>query len=569
MHGALRFQFFRGAALACVAAFGLAASAAPLRYGVDETEVIWLDSKHPDLAAMLKEGEALLAKSPSRADVQRAATLFGEASDAQPQSAFLARRHCQALSALGAKDKALAACKRATNNNTNSALVMRAMVGAMMSGPDAPTPAEVGNALMLAQRVAKLMKDEPWGAAAECEVAAKLGDTEMLTRCVTTLKTLAPEHYETRRFAALLEQSRPGWKTFLGLVALAAAMVVTALHALAKKTRGAPAVAAVALVGASLSVPGLARADEEPAAEVPAAERPHEADTNDAVAAKENRRAGALSSKYPIDPANPEASVPTPEQRDNDPLEYGYYLMDLGDMAEKAKAGGDHLRAAMVYRAMAKAVPDVPVAFVKACEEYELAKDLAKAAEFCAAAITLKGVTLADYSHYARVALAKKGPVAPSDAANLDLVVKHLKDDPKTRSVGLDIQCTLGARLGDEKRLAACTPELAEAAPGSFKATFFEWSLAINQKNFGAAEKLLARARSAAAKGEGAAVDKERLVLMEKATFEAMPTWRKGFRDWRVGAGATVLLFAGLGLLLLRRRPGAPGVSGPPQQVSP
>lgn len=547
--------------LALALAFAGQASAAPLRYGVDQTEILWLESKHPELAAKLNEGEALLAGSPSDADVERAATLFGEASDAQPLSVLLARRHCQALAALGQRDRAVAACTRALGNNSQSALTLRAMVGAMMAGPEPPTPAEVGNALLHVQRVKRTMANEPWGAAAECDVAVKLGDTEMLSRCVSTLMNLAPDHYETKRYAALLAQTRPGWKTVLALAALVAVVAGTALHAFVRRGRRAPAVAALAIVGAGL-VPELARAEDPPAPP------PEEAAANNAAAALEERRPGQLS-KYKIDDADPEKDVPTPEQRDKDPLEFGYYLMDLGDLAEKAKAVGDHLKAAKVYRAMAKAVPDVPVAFVKACEEYEKAKDLATAAEFCAAALTLKGVTLADYSRYARVVLAKKGKISDVDVGNLDKVVTHLKDDASTRSAALDIQCTLGVRLADRVRLEQCAPQLSQMAPDSPKTTFFEWALAIQKKDYAAAERLTKKARAAAKSGQ-ASLDKEQLALMDQATFEALPVWRKGFRDWRFGAAVAAVLFAGLGLVLVRRRGGRrEDVSAPPQTANP
>src|SRR5687768_3778511 len=45
-------------------------------------------------------------------------------------------------------------------------------------------------------------------------------------------------------------------------------------------------------------------------------------------------------SKWPIDHSDPERSVPTQAQREKNPLEFGYHLMDLIEAAEqKAKAG--------------------------------------------------------------------------------------------------------------------------------------------------------------------------------------------------------------------------------------
>jgi hypothetical protein len=226
--------------------------------------------------------------------------------------------------------------------------------------------------------------------------------------------------------------------------------------------------------------------------------------------------------------------------------------MDLGDQAEAAIKREDHKTAARLYHAMAKAVPDTAVGFRKACEQYELAKDLTTASEFCAAALTLEGVKLSDYLRYGAVVFAKPGAPTPADVGNLDKAVAKLKDSEETRAAGLEIQCTLGFRLSDQARLQECAPALAALAPDSPKSTFFDWALALKKKEFGAAERLLEKAR-AAEKG-GAGLGKKQLALMEQATSEAMPIWRKGFRDWRVGASIALALFAGLGVLLSKRR---------------
>jgi hypothetical protein len=41
-----------------------------------------------------------------------------------------------------------------------------------------------------------------------------------------------------------------------------------------------------------------------------------------------------MSSKFTIDYWNPEASVPSNKERDNNPLEFGYFLQDLLENAE-------------------------------------------------------------------------------------------------------------------------------------------------------------------------------------------------------------------------------------------
>ncbi len=242
--------------------------------------------------------------------------------------------------------------------------------------------------------------------------------------------------------------------------------------------------------------------------------------------------------------------MPSDDKRDADPVEFGYFIMDLGDHAEWAIRDGDHLKAAHLYGALARAVPDTAVGFVKACAEYEAAKALDSAILYCAASLTTKGITLADYSHYARLLLQKKSLTA-ADIANLDAVVKHLAAQPGASAVALDIQCTLGAHESDRARLEDCVPKLSAIAPDSPKALFYQWALAMKNKDFASAERILAKARTE----PGA---KEQVAQMEHATTAALPPWRRGllaFRDWRVGATFTMALVAALSALLLRRRP--------------
>src|SRR6185295_19190649 len=75
-----------------------------------------------------------------------------------------------------------------------------------------------------------------------------------------------------------------------------------------------------------------------------------------------------LSAEFPIDLANPEASVPDVAKRNAKPLEFGYYLQDLIALGDDAMKRGDHGAAAHFFSAFAMAVPDRSVAFSKLCE---------------------------------------------------------------------------------------------------------------------------------------------------------------------------------------------------------
>jgi hypothetical protein len=505
------------------------------RYSTDRDELVWLERERPSAAAKLHEGEGLLAASRSSAELEKAAKLFGDASKEAPNVSLVARRLCQVLTALGKHDAAVSTCDYAFVQSRQF-LNMRAVVGALMSGPGAAAPGDVSRALYLADRIVEILPEAPWGYAARCDIAIKLGDTEMLSRCSAELDRVAPGHYETERAHAALRKVRPrlgmlcGW---LAIVALAlGALVHAAVRAWRRRSAGRIA-ATIAAAGVLFAGVRDARAS---------------AQTNEEYAQERVPIAGHLS-KYPIDPIDPESSVPTPAQRDKDPLEYGYFLMDLGDAAEKAKTEGDHVGAARFYIAMGKAVPDASVSFRKACEEYEAAKDFAKAKQFCADTLMRRDAILADYSHYARVVFAQPGDLPPNDVKDIDHVVDHLKKEEVSQTVAWDIECNLGVHLADVRRLTECTTPWAKVAGDEPKVIFFQWVLAMHQKDHRAAERLVAHAKRVASTPEQQA----QVQQMAKATFDAMPLWRKGFRDWRVGAIAAVWVAGGLAFYLLRR----------------
>jgi tetratricopeptide (TPR) repeat protein len=542
----------RAAFFAVICACASARAEPIVRYGVDAQEVASIAATHPKAAAKLMEGEALL-ETPSTPNIEKAARLFGEAAEDERASGLLYRRQCQALAALGRHQEAVAACEKSLSVDYRSVYGMRAMVGALMSGSSPPTSKEVAEALIHAHRAYQVAPDEPAGFAGRCDIAEKIGDMEMLNACIVDLERVAPEHYETVRAKAIAASLRPGWGLVAGWLGLALACLGTLGHAILKRPRRRTASATVASVLAVLlfqAPPARAAEGGSEAAPAPAAGSPAE---------PEVPVAGHLS-KFKIDDKDPSSSVPTAEQRDHDPLEYGYFIMDLGDHAEWAIAKGDHLAAAGFYRALARAVPDTAVGFVKACEQYDFAGDRDKAQEFCAAALTLKGVTVTDYSRYARLALKRKN-LRPADISNLDGVIKHLEADPATRSVGLDIECTLGAREGDQVRLQHCVPQLTAIDSKNPKTLFYQWALAIKKKDFEAAERILIRTK------EWAGAPPGQLQQMEQVTLEAMPAWRKSlrsFRDWRVGASFALVIVTGLALALLKKRPmPTPTRSGP------
>jgi tetratricopeptide (TPR) repeat protein len=508
-----------------------------------------MQSKYPAAAKNFEQGETLLAAAKTPSDVEAAEKMLRAAATEAKESALAPRLDCEALTMLGRHDDALTACKRSLSNNATG-MGLRAMVGALLSGGAQPTSSDLSLATVYANRAGHLMPDDPYGAAAECDIAQKLGDLDMLNDCTNRLASSFPTYSETAHFEALRSAHRPGWgvATFwLSFLGLAFGTLLRAVVRSRRGSRYARTATTVVALGA-LSTPSVtARANDSVASTASSATATNAG--NAANAADDFRRpmrAGSLS-KYPIDDANPVSSVPTLAQRDKDPLEYGYFLMDLGDRADHALARGDHAAAAKFYAAVVKAVPDMSVGYSKACTEYEAAHDLDTATEYCAGALTGQGVTLADFSHYARVVLAKPGDPSQKDVTNLSSVIAHLKEKPESRSVAWDIECNLGVRLADRTRLETCAPELAKLAPNEPKVVFYQWVLALQHRDYAAAWKLVDRAKSTNQ-------EPERAKEMAEVTFRATPIWRRGFRDWRVGALIAGALFGALALMLFRRK---------------
>jgi hypothetical protein len=127
---------------------------------------------------------------------------------------------------------------------------------------------------------------------------------------------------------------------------------------------------------------------------------------------------------------------------------------------------------------------------------------------------------------------------------NLDAVAAHLKADGTTKNLGLEIQCDVGVRLGDVKRLQECAPALLKALPGDPKSIFYNWVLATQTRDYDHAMALLKQARGV--------TPADQLKKMEQATLASMPAWQKGFRDWRFGALVAFVLFGALAFLVRR-----------------
>jgi tetratricopeptide (TPR) repeat protein len=493
------------------------AAETPERDPIDREALAQLQSSQPHAAELLETGENQLRAG----NAAKGAELFVQAAGEAPKSALVARRVCQSLTDLGRAEEGLPSCRRAIELR-GSALDARATVAALMSRERPPTPSDVIEAATLARSAAHTMPFQPWGYAALCEIAARLGDREMLESCTSDLERVAPDHYETRYFERLKARGESVFGALAGWALLLLALIGTIAHAVVRRLRhrGAASSAAAAMFLVILTAGTRANADPE----------------------------RDMLGELPINDSDPESSVPTPQKRDSDPMAFGTFLMDLSFKAEKAQKRGDHATALKYYRALAKAVPDRSVAFARTCDEYEALGDWAKAVQFCRAAVALEGATLADSQHYVRLVLGKTMALSASEVEDVTEIVKQLGSDGSTRVAAAEMECELGVRTSSTEHLQSCTSVLKRARPNDTKTIAYEWALAIQQKDFAKARDLIDHAKQTSMRPEA-------IQDMESATKKAQSFWTRVPRRWLFGASGVILAAAIAVLLVARRRP--------------
>lgn len=502
------------------------AQANPAWHTVDTFELDRVRAETPQAAVLFEQAEASLRAG----DLRAAERALRETRGIQKNSFLLGRRQCQVLTELGRRDEALEACSVAAAMGT--AMDARAIVGALMAGTAPPKPRELVEAVRQATSARRLQK-QPFSEAALCDVAYHIGDDAMLNSCVRELESVAPGNFETQRWRAVRRQT-PAWALWLGWSALGSVVLLTLGHAFWRwlrrpsKTRGS-SVAAAAMFGLVTAF-GPA-ADAADAAPEPAPEH----------------QAHWQLSRFPIDWDNPESKIPSIEERNKEPLQFGYFLQDLNVEALKAERKGDWRSAVKFWRADAKAVPDMAVGFSRACRAHQMLQEVDQAIEFCGKALNLEGSTVEDYLRYAELVTGKLTALSLVDIQDLDAMVKHLRETEQPTPAAV-IECRTGLKLEDRARLERCTQVLAKTSPQDPHTLTFQWSYALLRKDYGEAKRLLGVM-------EKTNMNRQALAQARDATAQASAWWRRPLTDWRYAvATLAVLLLGAGGALLLRRR---------------
>jgi len=261
---------------------------------------------------------------------------------------------------------------------------------------------------------------------------------------------------------------------------------------------------------------------------------------------------GQLSTKFKINDADPESSIPDDKIKNANPLEFGYLLQDLLARAEEAKKAQDYQAVIRYYRAIAKGVPDRSKGWGKLCEAYEVVHDRDRAIKACQYAIEREGAEAGDFVRYVGLIISKPDGLTADERKELSAVLAHLEKDPSIGVTFRHLQCQVGVKEHDAAMLEACTAALEKVAPDDAKTVIFKWSLAMMKGRTDEANKLVDRARDLGVLAEA----------VERMQNLTTPGGRRHWAAWAVvGACAGLVLATALLWFTRKTRPLRPARS--------
>lgn len=235
---------------------------------------------------------------------------------------------------------------------------------------------------------------------------------------------------------------------------------------------------------------------------------------------------GDLAQKWPVNDENPSASIPDKEARNQDPLEFGYWLQDMIARAEGAFGAKDYEGAIRYYEALVQAAPDKAVSFRRLCASYERLGNLRKAEANCWAALKRKGVIVNDHLNLMQLALSQiaEGSQAVADERTrmIDASAEHVRNhlastpkedlaqasegedqirDPNDRRLPLEVQvelieCRLAVHLRDPMRLQQCVDALRATKADPKLVVPFQWMHAVTKGDQARVDQVLEEAKA-------------------------------------------------------------------------
>lgn len=196
---------------------------------------------------------------------------------------------------------------------------------------------------------------------------------------------------------------------------------------------------------------------------------------------------GDLATRMPVNDEDPVKGIPTLEQRNTDPLEFGYFIQDLIARAEGAFEKKDWARSVKYYEALARAVPERAISFSRLCSGYAELGQIDVAAANCGKALQLQGARVYDHFRFVNLTIRKK-VLSPAEVLDADASLEHLR--------------THAARATSATSATSAAPPVASATPsaGATKKTPEQIKTEFLSRRH---ERLLAEMEGAEGKGSG------------------------------------------------------------------
>jgi hypothetical protein len=197
------------------------------------------------------------------------------------------------------------------------------------------------------------------------------------------------------------------------------------------------------------------------------------------------RRADSLyfSGKFVVDDTDPLKSVPSVEDRNANPVDFGYFLTSLFQKGNAAAERGDHAAAVRYFLALAKGAPQGAMAFRHLCTEYRALGKLSEAQQACGVLLSRSGVTVEDSAQYVQLVVTQPNELSAAQVGDVESVIEHIATQANDKALVQDLKCRLGARILDAVRLQACTSELRRLNYPAEKMSTYVWALAMLQGN--------------------------------------------------------------------------------------
>lgn len=202
----------------------------------------------------------------------------------------------------------------------------------------------------------------------------------------------------------------------------------------------------------------------------------------------------AADDPFAIDHADPESKLPTVEESNRRPLQFGYLLMDLEESAVAARKAGDYERALKHHRALLKLVPERAMAYRAVCADYASLNrhDLAFAA--CRDALGHEGATVDDAAQLVLLAAKRPGGVDAKELEDARATIAHLAEQDATLTAALELECDLDVQIHDQTGLRECSKKLSARTPNSPRALAFAWRVAMDDRDYPRAREIVKQA---------------------------------------------------------------------------